>query len=133
MREEAGQPGSYNRAMAWEVEYTDQFGEWYRGLDAGEREAIDAAVEILEREGPALGRPLVDTVHRSRHANMKELRPPAGNIRILFAFDPRRMAILLIGGDKTDRWSEWYRRMIPVADRLYDAHLETLRREGLVP
>jgi hypothetical protein len=63
---------------------------------------------------------------------MKELRPPAGNIRILFAFDPRRMAILLIGGDKTGRWQEWYQEMIPVADRLYDEHLEELRREGLL-
>lgn len=62
---------------------------------------------------------------------MKELIPPAGNIRILFAFDPRRVAILLIGGDKTGRWREWYDETIPVADRLYDEHLRTLREEGL--
>lgn len=63
---------------------------------------------------------------------MKELRPPAGNIRILFAFDPRRVAILLIGGDKTHRWQDWYERMVPIADQLYDDHLETLRREGVL-
>ena len=61
---------------------------------------------------------------------MKELRPLGGNIRILFAFAPRRTAILLIGGDKTGQWMVWYERMIPVADRLYDDHLETLRTEG---
>jgi hypothetical protein len=64
---------------------------------------------------------------------MKELRPRGGNLRILFAFDPRRMAILLIGGDKTSRWQAWYQNFIPVADRLYDEHLETLRKEGLLP
>jgi hypothetical protein len=63
---------------------------------------------------------------------MKELRPPVANIRILFAFDPRRAAIFLIGGDKTNRWQSWYRTMIPVADRLYDDHLAELRREGLI-
>jgi hypothetical protein len=61
---------------------------------------------------------------------MKELRPRGGNIRILFAFDPLRTAILLIGGDKTGAWNEWYARMIPVADDLYDEHLAELCKEG---
>ncbi len=99
----------------------------------GEQERIRAAVAVLEQHGPALGRPLVDTVHGSRHANMKELRPLGSNIRVLFAFDPRRVAILLIGGDKTGRWTAWYKRMIPPADQLYDDHLESLRREGELP
>jgi hypothetical protein len=64
---------------------------------------------------------------------MKELRPPATNIGILFAFDPRRVAILLIGGDKTDRWQEWYDKNIPIADAVYDEYLEELRREGELP
>ncbi len=119
--------------MAWDVEYTDQFGVWFARLTAEEQEAIDAAVRVLEEEGPGLGRPLVDTVSGSRHPNMKELRPPGGNLRILFAFDPRRTAILLIGGDKTKRWQAWYREMIPVADRIYDEYLEELRQEGLLP
>ena len=75
----------------------------------------------------------MDTIKGSRHANMKELRPPAGSVRILFAFDPRRAAILLLGGDKTNRWREWYREMIPIADILYDEYLDEIRREGLIP
>lgn len=89
-----------------------------------------AAIELLEDAGPGLRRPLVDTIKSSRHANMKELIPHGGNLRILFAFDPRRMAILLIGGDKTGRWDEWYGRTVPLADNLYDEHLEALREEG---
>lgn len=116
--------------MAWEIEITDQFGEWWQTLNESERERIRAAVEVLEERGPGLARPYVDTVRDSRHANMKELRPRGGNIRILFAFDPRRMAILLIGGDKTHHWQEWYATMIPIADNLYDEHLRTLRAEG---
>ncbi len=86
-------------------------------------------MEVLEERGPALGRPLVDNLHQSRHANMKELRPLGGDLRILFAFDPRRTAILLIGGDKRGRWNEWYAEMVPVADQLYDEHLAELVRE----
>jgi hypothetical protein len=116
--------------MAWEVEYTDQFGDWWDGLFREEQRIIRAAVSVLQERGPGLGRPFVDTVHSSRHPNMKELRPQASDIRILFAFDPRRVAILLIGGDKSGRWREWYRQAIPMADRLYDEHLLEIRREG---
>jgi hypothetical protein len=119
--------------MSWEVEYTDEFEVWWNGLGEDEQEAIVAAVEVLGQRGPTLGRPLVDTIQHSRHPNMKELRPLGGAIRILFAFDPRRVAILLIGGDKTGQWTTWYERMIPVADRLYDDHLDALRREGELP
>ncbi|HEX9711617.1 MAG TPA: type II toxin-antitoxin system RelE/ParE family toxin [Actinomycetota bacterium] len=59
--------------------------------------------------------------------------PPAGNLRVLFAFDPRRSAILLIGGDKTRWWNKWYERMVPIADDLYDVYLSELRQEGLLP
>ena len=83
----------------------------------------------LELHGPTLGRPFVDSIQASRHRNLKELRPRRGNLRVLFAFDPRRMAILLLGGDKTGEWSEWYQRMVPLADDLYDEHLEALRKE----
>jgi len=90
-------------------------------------------LEALEEYCPALGGLLVGAGSRSHHSNMKELIPLAENIRILFAFDPRRSAILLIGGDKTGEWNRWYERMIPVADRLYDEHLDALRREGDTP
>jgi hypothetical protein len=64
---------------------------------------------------------------------MKELRPMGSNIRFVFAFDPRRTAILLIGGDKTGQWREWYEKMISMADQLYADHLEELRAEGELP
>jgi len=73
--------------VPWEVEFTDQFEKWWFSLRTDEQRAIRAAVEVLEINGPVLGRPLVDTISDSRHANMKELRPPAGDIPILFAFD----------------------------------------------
>ena len=116
--------------MTWNVEYTDEFGGWWDSLTRYEMEKIDSCVSSLEKRGPALGRPLVDNIKKSRHPNMKELRPLGTKIRILFAFDPRRVAILLIGGDKTDRWKEWYDQNIPIADALYDEYLEELRREG---
>lgn len=119
--------------MAWDIEYTDQFGAWFEILDEDVQDAIVAAVDVLADRGPELKRPLVDTIKESRYANMKELRPPGGNIRILFAFDPRRMAILLIGGDKTNRWDAWYREYVPIADALYAEHLEELNEEGLLP
>jgi len=114
----------------WEVEYTDEFGEWWSGLSEDEQAVTIKAVDKLGEEGPTLGRPLVDTVVGSRHPNMKELRPRPGNLRVLFAFDPRRTAILLLGGDKTGKWREWYEKAIPFADDLFDAHLNELREEG---
>lgn len=116
----------------WDIEATDRFVEWYRSLGDDDAESVTAAVNKLEEQGPTLRRPFVDTIKGSRHANMKELRPLGGNLRILFVFDPRRSAILLLGGDKTNRWRDWYDKMIPVADALYDEHLEALRREGLI-
>ena len=116
--------------MEWGVEYTDQFEEWWNGLDSAEQEDVAAKVGLLEECGPALGRPHVDTIRGSRHPNIKELivQHAGRPYRILFAFDPRRSAILLIGGDKTGR-DRWYEEYVPRADRLYDQHLETLRRE----
>lgn len=115
----------------WEVEFTDEFGRWWDGLDEDEQDSIAVGVELLRRLGPQLGRPHADTVERSRHSNMKELRTQHEGrpLRAFFAFDPRRTAILLIGGDKTgDR--RFYKLMIPMADRLYEEHLKQLRREG---
>ena len=113
----------------WEVEFTDQFGEWWSELSEEEQEEIDARIALLERRGPSLGRPLVDAITSSRHSNMKELR--AGSIRILFAFDPRRVAILLIGGDKREDWDGWYEVAVPQADDLFDEHLRELQEEEL--
>lgn len=93
---------------------------------------IGAAVEILAEHGPGLGRPLVDTVVGSRHNNMKELRPGSAGrteLRLLFAFDPRRVAVLLVAGDKAGRWKRWYRESIPLADDGFDEHLAKLTEE----
>ncbi len=108
----------------WDVEYTEEFGTWWDGLEPDDQERLTAAVELLEKLGPSLGRPLVDTLKGSKHPNMKELRP--GTVRVLFAFDPRRTAILLLGGDKSGHWKDWYVEAIPEADRLFDDHLKSL-------
>jgi len=117
----------------WDVEFTDTFGRWWETLDEDQQAALDANVMLLAEHGPALGRPVVDHIKGSRHQNMKELRVSRGGaLRVLFVFDPRRSAILLLGGDKSGRWAEWYREAIPRADALYDAHLAELRDEGLI-
>lgn len=97
----------------WEVVFTEEFGRWFEGLTEAQQDAIVARVDLLEAHGPALGRPTVDTIKASRHSNMKELRISEGAaIRILFAFDPQRQAVLLIGGDKSGRWAAWYQAAI---------------------
>jgi hypothetical protein len=108
----------------WEVLYTDEFGTWFESLTEDQQDAVIARVDLLEAEGPALGRPTVDTITGSRHPNMKELRVSKGGaIRILFAFDQRRQAVLLIGGDKAGQWQAWYEEAIPLADDLFDEYL----------
>ena len=115
----------------WEVEYTEQFGDWWDTLTPAEQTNIDGYVQQLQERGPGLGRPAVDTITTSRHGNMKELR--VGTIRVLFCFDPRRTAILLIGGDKRGRYKDFYDELVQIADALYDEHLEELRKEGPTP
>ncbi|MGA2222933.1 MAG: type II toxin-antitoxin system RelE/ParE family toxin [Syntrophobacteraceae bacterium] len=118
--------------MEWDVEYTDEFGEWWDSLTDGEQESVRASVKLLEDFGPQIPFPHSSGVRNSRHGNMRELRiQHAGRpYRVLYAFDPRRCAILLIGGEKTGK-DRWYEEFVPIADRLYDEHLETLRKEGL--
>lgn len=117
----------------WEVEYTLEFENWWRELSVEQQEALDDRVMLLAEHGPGLKRPVVAEIESSRHARMKELRVSrAGALRVLFAFDPRSHAILLLGGDKFGRWEAWYEKAIPLADKLYDEHLEELRSEGLL-
>ncbi len=122
----------YNVFM-WEVEFTDEFGVWWAGLTEVEQDAVAASVTVLRQLGPGLSRPHADTIKGSRHVNMKELRTQCQGrpIRTFFAFDPRRSAILLIGGDKTGN-ARFYEEMVPLADRLYDDHLRQLAEEGLL-
>jgi hypothetical protein len=113
----------------WVVEFHPDCEAWADDLPQADKEALLAATRVLGSEGPTLGRPLVDTVVGSRHANMKELRPGSTGrteIRVLFAFDLEREAILLVGGDKSDDWSGWYDTNIPIADERFDEHQQGL-------
>ena len=119
--------------MPWEAEYTDEFKEWWEGLSEGQQDAVASGVELLRENGPNLRYPLSSAIGGSRHGHMRELRVQIGGrpIRVFYAFDPRRMAILLIGGDKTGH-HRFYEVYVPIADRLYDVYLEELREEGLI-
>ncbi|MDR3170938.1 MAG: type II toxin-antitoxin system RelE/ParE family toxin [Treponema sp.] len=114
----------------WEVEYTDEFGAWWETLTRQERNAIDKSVTLLESRGPALSFPYSSNIQRSRHGAMRELRSQCQGrpLRTLYLFDPRRVAVLLIGGDKTgnDRWYDIY---VPLADTIYERYLEELEEE----
>lgn len=116
--------------MAWEVEYTDEFGQWWDTLSVDEQIEINAKILLLQERGPVLPRPHSDVIVTSKHSNMKELRGSVGEaqLRVLYAFDPKRSAILLIGGDKHGN-KKWYEEFVPIADKLFDQHLEELRRE----
>jgi hypothetical protein len=111
------------------VEFHPACGAWASELEQADAEALLAAVRVLADIGPTLGRPLADTVVGSRHSNMKELRPGSTGrteIRVLFAFDRQRKAILLVGGDKSGDWSGWYQRNVPIADKRLDEHQASL-------
>jgi hypothetical protein len=120
--------------MAWEVEYTDEFEAWWVSLTEEEQIELDAKIHLLQQQGPVLPRPHSDVIVTSKHANMKELRGKVvsprhrAELRVLYAFDPRRAAILLIGGDKTGN-PKWYEAYVPIADELFDDHLKQLARE----
>ena len=116
--------------MAWEVEFTSQFETWWNSLSEDEQVEISAKVELLQESGPTLPRPHADVISTSRHANMKELRGKAADrlLRVLYAFDPRRTALLLLGGNKTGD-PKWYGKFVPIADDLFDQHLRQLKRK----
>jgi len=119
--------------MVWIVEYTDEFGAWWQDLNETHQDRIAATVTLLESFGPSLPFPHASGINGSRHAHMRELRVQSGGnpLRIFYAFDPRRTAILLIGGDKTGR-DRFYEEYIPIADDLYDEYIEELKKEGLL-
>lgn len=116
----------------FEVEFTDELGTWWESLTEVQQEALAQRVDLLAAKGPALRRPVVGEIKGSAFdPQMKELIvEEEGSLRVLFIFDPRRAAILLIGGDKSGEWNRWYRTAIPEADRLYQEHLATLKAEG---
>lgn len=119
--------------MSWDVEYTDDFGAWWDRLTEEEQISLDASVRLLEALGPTLKYPHSSGINGSKHGHMRELRTQHDGrpYRTLDAFDPRRAAILLIAGDKTGQ-DRWYEENVPKADKLYDDHLATLEKEGLI-
>lgn len=119
--------------MPWEVEGTDLFADWFTALSEEERVGVGRVVELLVEHGPSLPFPYSSGINGSRHRHMRELRiQHAGRpYRVLYAFDSRRAAILLLGGDKTGH-DRWYDQHVPLADDLYDEHLEALKKEGLL-
>ena len=118
--------------MAWDVEGTDEFAGWFEGLNDEEQVSVGRVVELLVDHGPSLPFPYSSGIATSRHRHMRELRiqHEGRPYRVLYAFDPRRTAILLSGGDKTGN-DRWYDEHVPIADTLYDEYLRELEREGL--
>ena len=116
--------------MKWEVEYTDEFGDWYEDLNESEQDSIDRNVYLLGEFGPALPDRYSKPIVTSRFSHMRELRVQHGGepIRILYAFDPRRPALLILGGNKTGD-DRWYEKNVPKADALYERHLRELDNE----
>ena len=120
--------------MSWEIEVTDEFKSWWNELTEKEQDDVTEVVEVLEEHGTNLSKQYSSSVLSSRHGHMRELRAQSGGrpIRIFYAFDPRRTAILLIGGRKRGHEQRFYREHVRRADAIYDQYLRELRREGLI-
>jgi hypothetical protein len=116
--------------MRWDIEYTDDFGNWWEYLTEAAQIEVDTVVGLLEECGPNLPFPYSSGVSGSRHSHMRELRIQHHGrpLRVLYAFDPSRTAILLLGGDKTGN-SRWYKVNVPRADRLYDEYLTEMEEK----
>ncbi len=119
--------------LAIDVEFTDEFGDWWETLSPNEQGSVRDGVQLLRAYGTALGYPWSSGVKQSKHGHMRELRiqNQGRPYRVLYAFNPLRNAILLLGGDKTGN-DRWYEVHVPIADRLYDEHLAELKEEGLI-
>lgn len=115
----------------WTVSTTVEFDRWFTDvLSGGEREEVTAKVNLLKLFGPMLKRPHADTLGGSKYDNMKELRAKTGSseLRVAFAFDPQRKAVLLAGGNKSGVGQRaFYAQLIERADRLFAAHLARIR------
>jgi hypothetical protein len=114
-------------AAEWQVYVVNEVRDWIDSLDAVAHARVVQAIDALAEAGPGLGRPLVDTIHGSSIANLKELRP--GTVRVLFVFDPWRASIVLVAGDKAGRWQEWYAEAIPLAEARYERYLDERAQE----
>ncbi|MBE9216762.1 type II toxin-antitoxin system RelE/ParE family toxin [Plectonema cf. radiosum LEGE 06105] len=119
--------------MSCDVEYTNEFKNWFDTLSEDQQDDIISIVQILEEKGTQLPFPYSSGINASKHSHMRELRIQSGGspLRVFYAFDPRRFAILLIGGDKTGD-KRFYEKYIPIADRLYEEYLKEIKEEGLI-
>jgi hypothetical protein len=126
-----GIPSKEYNMSVWEVEYTDEFNDWWETLSKAEQDAVGYSVTLLVGKGPFLKFPYSSDVKQSKHGTMRELRSQCGRnpLRTFYAFDPRRTAILLIGGIKT-KSDRFYDVMVPKADRIYDEYLKEIQEEN---
>jgi hypothetical protein len=117
----------------WDVEYTEEFEAWWSDLDADEQDSVAFVVQLLVKEGPTLPWPYSSDVSSAKKYNIRELRVQhqGSPYRVLYAFDPRRSAVLILGGDKTGN-DRWYEEQVPRAEKVYGAYLSELRKEGLI-
>ena len=117
----------YHDSMEWTIIFHPAFGNWLYEQAEDVQDSILVGLGLLKQEGPLLGRPYVDTLKGSQYTNLKELRVQhAGEPwRVLFAFDPVRRAIVLVGGNKTGD-KRWYEKNMPIAEQRFTEHLETL-------
>lgn len=115
--------------MAYEVEVCDEFKTWYEDLSEPEQNSVERVVLMLMEAGPALGYPQSTGIKDSKFSPMRELRiqHEGRPYRVLYAFDPRRVALLLLGGDKTGD-DRWYEKMVPKADAIYEEHVRTIKK-----
>jgi len=122
---------SYIPQVAWEVEYTDEFEMWWNSLDEDEQDSVARLVRLLQERGPTLPYPYSSGIEGSKYNHMRELRiqHQGRPYRVLYAFNPRSVAVLLVGGDKTGN-DRWYEEHVPHADQVYKAHLDALEMEG---
>ena len=113
--------------MVWEIEHTDEFEKWLLAEGPKVQEKIRAHVRLLADQGPNLRHPYSSGINGSKHGAMRELRVQIKSdpYRVLYAFDPKRAAILLLGGNKGGD-DDWYDKNVPIADRLFDKHLRDL-------
>ena len=117
--------------MAYEVGFTEDFRAWYEDiLSVSEQRSVARVVEMLEQAGPMLPFPFSSGIANSKLSHMRELRLPHEGrpYRVLYAFDPRRTALLLVGGEKTGD-DRWYDKMVPKAETLYRRHLRQIEKE----
>ncbi|PGH43498.1 hypothetical protein GA0070622_5919 [Micromonospora sediminicola] len=119
----------------WEIRLHPAVEDRFLGLCADDpctADLVSEALDLLAEHGPALGRPLVDRLRGSTYHHMKELRPGStgtSEVRMIFAFDPLREAVLLVAGDKSGQWQSWYRNAVPLADERFQEHLISLKED----